>query len=150
MTPAERLQSIADGRNPALIALMPSGFAVMSDTQFLRGYCLLLAYPMVEQLLDLPEPSREQFLTDMAKLGAAVKEVTGCRRVNFGIYGNQDPFLHAHIWPRYDDEPDELRTIPPLSFPADIRTDKEFAFDRIKHGGLLERIRQALERPQST
>ena len=123
---------------------MPSGFAVMGDKQFLRGYCLLLAFPMVEQLLDLPEDGRAQFLNDMATLGEAVKAATGCRRVNFSIYGNLDPFLHAHVWPRYDTEPNEYRTLPPFSYPAELRSSAEAAFSLDEHGELLKAIRSSL------
>lgn len=140
VTPSERLEALNEGRNPALIGKMKSGFAVLGDTQFLRGYSLLLAFPQVEQLLDLEEEHRLQFLKDMADLGEAVKAATGCRRINFSIYGNLDPFLHAHVWPRYDSEPDALRTIPPLNYPAEIRNLTENAYDPEKHGPLQAQI----------
>src|SRR5579862_7979366 len=102
MSPAERLAELADGRNPALIARLSSGFAVMVSHQYFQGYCLLLAYPQVEKLNDLAGEARVQFLGDMATLGDAVLAATACRRINYSIYGNLDPFLHAHVWPRYD------------------------------------------------
>ena len=43
MTPSERLSALAEGRDPLLVMRLKSGFAVMSHTQFLRGYCLPLA-----------------------------------------------------------------------------------------------------------
>ena len=147
MTPSERLHDLAGGRNPALIRQLKSGFAVMADTQFLRGYSLLLAYPMVGQLLDLSGTDRSQFLLDMAQLGEAVRKCTGCIRVNFAIYGNLDPFLHAHVWPRYEDEPEDYRTSPPLSYPESIRNDVDAAFSLEVHGDLLGRLKAELDRP---
>ena len=102
MTPSERLQELADGKNPRLVLRMKSGFAVMGDNQFLPGYCLLLAYPQVEQLIELPEKQRHAFLEDMSLLGEAIDKVTESKRINFAMYGNVDPFLHAHVWPRYE------------------------------------------------
>lgn len=41
----DRIGSVLKGENPTVITRMRSGFAVLGDTQFLPGYCLLLAYP---------------------------------------------------------------------------------------------------------
>ncbi|HVT13315.1 MAG TPA: hypothetical protein VHE55_13700 [Fimbriimonadaceae bacterium] len=141
MSPEQRLAELAEGRNPALVAHMPSGFLVMGASQFLPGYCLLLAYPKVGKLNDLAREARAQFLDDMARAGDAVLAATGCLRINYSIYGNLDPFLHAHIWPRYDWEDERYRTLPPLSIPTDVREAPDCAFDVERHGELLERIR---------
>ncbi|MBC8063614.1 MAG: hypothetical protein H7Y17_02195, partial [Chlorobia bacterium] len=101
MTPYQRLAQLERGENPALIAKLPSGFAVMGDFQFLPGYCLLLAHPRVDKLNDLQGPQRTQFLDDMARLGDAILGATDAIRINYSIYGNLDPFLHAHLFPRY-------------------------------------------------
>ncbi len=116
----------------------------MADNQFLTGYCLLLASPLVGQFLDLPEEGQSKFLSDMARVGAAVKEATGCLRVNFAIYGNVDPFLHAHIWPRFSDEALELRTMPPLLMPESFRTAPETVWSAERYGELLSRLSELL------
>ncbi|HJP84007.1 MAG TPA: hypothetical protein VJ835_10940 [Fimbriimonadaceae bacterium] len=144
MTPQERLDELENGQNPALIARLPSGFAVMGDSQFLPGYCLLLAYPKVEKLNDLQGDDRLQFLEDMAKLGDAVIEATNCLRINYSIYGNLDPFLHAHIFPRYHWEKDAYRTSPPMQIPAELRGDPQAAFDPDRHADLMQAIRDRL------
>jgi diadenosine tetraphosphate (Ap4A) HIT family hydrolase len=132
------------GKQPALIAKLPSGYAVMGDNQYLPGYCLLLASPLVGQLNDLQDKERVQFLSDMAELGDALKHATGCMRVNYGIYGNLDPFLHVHVWPRYEWEPLEQRTMPPFLLPLEFRSKPENDFSLERHGELLAKIRQAL------
>lgn len=116
----------------------------MADNQFLPGYCLLLAYPQVNQLTDLPEKERITYLDDMALLGEAIERVTDCKRANFAIYGNLDPFLHAHVWPRYEWEIPEYSTIPPLSYPEEIRTHPDTAWDIDLHGVLQDQIRTML------
>jgi len=80
---------------------MPSGRAVLGNSQLLRGYCLLIAEP---SLNDFPLEAQMIFLCDMALLGRAVQDVTGCARVNYSVYGNTDPFLHAHVFARYASE----------------------------------------------
>jgi diadenosine tetraphosphate (Ap4A) HIT family hydrolase len=144
MSPQERLQELADGQNVKLIARMPSGFAVMGDYQFLPGYCLLLAYPMVEKLNDLHGADRMQFLVDMGKLGDAVLAATGCARINNSMYGNLDPFLHAHIWPRYEWEEPEFRTAPPFQIPVSLREAKSHRYDPERHREIQLKITEAL------
>jgi len=128
-----------------MILKLPSGYAVMADNQFLRGYCLLLACPLVGQLLDLDEFGRHQFLGDMTALGEAVKIATGAVRINFAIYGNVDPFLHAHVWPRFVDESEDRRTLPPLLFPEAVRSDPSNGWSAKAHGELQQQIASLLQ-----
>lgn len=144
VTPAERLAQLESGENPALIAKMPSGFAVLGDSQYLPGYCLLLAYPQVGKLNDLAGQDRTQFLGDMARLGDAILGATEAVRVNYSIYGNLDPFLHAHLFPRYAWEDAEFATKPPMSIPSEIRDRAEHAFSLQKHADLMQAIRDRL------
>jgi diadenosine tetraphosphate (Ap4A) HIT family hydrolase len=112
----------------------------MADSQFLPGYCLLLAYPQVGKLNDLVGENRRQFLDDMARLGDAVLAATGCLRINYSIYGNLDPFLHAHVIPRYEWEASEYATKPPMQIPAELREDPSHAFTPERHRELMELI----------
>jgi len=84
----------------------------MGDVQFLKGYCLLLPDPVVPHLNALKGTAREQFLTDMATLGDAVLATTNAERINYEMLGNLEPALHAHVFPRFNDEPEDLRTSP--------------------------------------
>jgi diadenosine tetraphosphate (Ap4A) HIT family hydrolase len=75
-------------------------------------------------LSDLPRRDRLQFLADVDLLATAVQRVCEAndpafRRVNIDILGNTDAFVHAHIWPRYEWEPDELKRKPVWLYPAD-------------------------------
>ncbi len=149
MTPAERLDQLARGENPLLITKMASGYAVMSETQFLPGYCLLLADPMMGQLNDLHNELRQQFLSDMAKLGDAVLQSTDAVRINYSIYGNLDPFLHAHIFPRYASEAEKYRTLPPFLIPAEVREAAEHRYDPAVHERLQLMIEARLESIES-
>lgn len=121
----DRIGSALCGENPTVLRRLDAGFAVIGDTQFLPGYCVLLTdSPAVGRLTDLPRPRRLEFLADMELLGEAVENVcarrdSGFRRVNLEILGNTDPFLHAHVWPRYDWEPADKVGRPVWLYPAD-------------------------------
>jgi diadenosine tetraphosphate (Ap4A) HIT family hydrolase len=144
MTGTERLALLAEGNSPLLIERMPSGFAVMGDSQFLPGYALLLAYPEANHLTDLTHSARSQYLLDMSLLGEAVMQATNCLRVNYAIYGNLDPFLHAHVWPRYTWEDEEYRLRPPFSYPPEYRDPELHGYSEHKHGNLKLAIAQHL------
>jgi len=133
MTPSERLEACRNGSEPRLIGRLPSGFLVLHEFQYWRGYCLLLADPLTTRLNDLQGAARAQFLGDMATVGDALLEATGAARINYSIYGNLDPFVHAHIVPRYADEPEPYRTMPPLSVPAEVRDQRRDDTDLMNH-----------------
>ena len=108
-----RVAACAAGQDPTCLARLASGWAVMGDPQVLRGYCLLLPDPVPAHLNVLAVPKRTQFLADMAALGDAVLAATGALRINYAMYGNLAPALHAHVFPRFPDEPDFARTAHP-------------------------------------
>ncbi|GAA5345717.1 diadenosine tetraphosphate (Ap4A) HIT family hydrolase [Planifilum fimeticola] len=132
------------GENPMVLAKMKSGFAVIGNTQFLPGYCLLLAYPRVESLNRLSLERRQDFLLDMSLIGEAVEQVCRPKRVNYSIYGNKDPFLHAHIFPRYDWEPEELKPYPVWRYSDEKWTDRRYQYNEENHGELRKKLKEAL------
>jgi diadenosine tetraphosphate (Ap4A) HIT family hydrolase len=105
-----------EGRDPRVIARLFSGWAVFGERQFVRGYLLLLPDPVVPNLNALGAQERMGFLCDMSRLGDALLKVTGAARINYAIFGNQDPALHAHVIPRYFDEPPALRAAQPWAY----------------------------------
>jgi len=123
---------------------MKSGFVVLADTQFLPGYCILLACPKVKSLNDLDDVPRLLFLREMSIVGDAIMEVCRPLRINYEILGNTDAYLHAHIIPRYDWENDELRKLPVWLYSPEYRTSPEHQFSPEKHGELKRRLAEAL------
>ena len=105
-----------EGRDPRVIARLYSGWAVFGEQQFVRGYVLLLPDPVVPNLNALGVQERITFLSDMSRLGDALLKVTGAARINYAIFGNQEPALHAHVIPRYLDEPEALRSAQPWAY----------------------------------
>ncbi len=146
----DRLESAVQGRNPTVLLRMKSGFAVIGDTQFLPGYCLLLAYPRVGSLNDLSLEQRADFLRDMSIIGDAIHAVCRPLRVNYEILGNTDAFLHAHIFPRYSWEEESRRKSPVWLYSQENWTCGEFQLDSEKHGDLKERLMSALQEITAT
>jgi diadenosine tetraphosphate (Ap4A) HIT family hydrolase len=130
------------GDFPALVSRLPSGWVVMGDPQVVAGYCLLFPDPVVDHLNVLAEGARAQFLTDMAAIGDAVLACTGAVRINYAMFGNAEPALHAHVIPRQADEPEAVRTKHPWAL--DWNAAPEYSVAR--HGELKSRIAEHLRK----
>jgi diadenosine tetraphosphate (Ap4A) HIT family hydrolase len=76
---------------------------IINDT----NYPWLLLVPrrkgMVE-LIDLGEVERAQLMTEIARVAGALKDVTGCDKLNIAALGNVVPQLHVHIIARRHDD----------------------------------------------
>jgi diadenosine tetraphosphate (Ap4A) HIT family hydrolase len=137
-----RVDRLRAGEDPTFIERLPSGWAVMSEQQVLIGYCLLLPDPVVPNLNALGGEARRAFLDDMAALGDAVLAATGAIRINYAILGNLDPALHAHVIPRYANEPAENRTAHPWTY----EWSRAPRFDPVAQAELVAAIRTRLAR----
>ena len=139
-----RVARLRAGQDATLIARLPSGWAVLGEQQFLRGYSLLLPDPVVDTFNDLAPGLRAQVMTDAARLGDALLEVTGALRINYAIFGNQEPALHVHVVPRFADEPESLRMAHPWSYDWSAAP----TFDPVRDADLVRALRDALARSQ--
>jgi diadenosine tetraphosphate (Ap4A) HIT family hydrolase len=145
MTPPTSIHAMVDRCRaedyPAAVARLRSGWVVMGEQQVLTGYCLLLPDPVVPHLNALPSALRAQFLSDMAMAGDALLAVTAGLRINYAIFGNVDPALHAHIFPRRATEPEATRTAQPwaLDWNAAPRYSEQL------HGDLKKRLSAELK-----
>jgi diadenosine tetraphosphate (Ap4A) HIT family hydrolase len=147
----DRIGAALRGENPTVLRRLEAGFAVIGDVQFLPGYSVLLVdQPGVQRLSELPRAKRLAFLSDMDLLGEAVeracRRADPCfRRVNLEILGNTDPFLHAHVWPRFEWEPAELAGRPVWLYPPDRWSDGRFGLGP-RHDALRDAIGSELDR----
>jgi diadenosine tetraphosphate (Ap4A) HIT family hydrolase len=126
---------------PAIVAL-PSGWLVLGERQVFDGYCLLLPDPVVPDLNALTESLRTRFLADMALAGDALIETCGALRINYAMFGNVEPALHAHLFPRRADEPDETRTAQPWALDWALAPP----YSESRHGALKARIAASIRR----
>jgi diadenosine tetraphosphate (Ap4A) HIT family hydrolase len=117
---------------PSTVTRLASGWVVMGERQIFPGYCLLLPDPVVPHLNALEPNGREQFLADMARVGDAVLACSGALRINYAMFGNVEPALHAHVIPRYADEPAATRTWQPWAFDWNAAAE----FSLAQHGEL--------------
>lgn len=139
----QRVAAARAGQNPTVVCQVSSGWVVLCDLQYLRGYTLLLPDPVVADITALDKAARTQYLWDMTVVGEALLEITGAYRINYAILGNTDPVLHAHIVPRYLDEPQELRLGPPWHYSQEQQ--RSVRFDAQRDQELMARLAQAIQ-----
>jgi diadenosine tetraphosphate (Ap4A) HIT family hydrolase len=132
-----RVAACRAGTFAQAICRVHSGWLVLGDVQFLQGYCLILPDPVVDHLNVLSAADRKTLFHEASVVGDVLLEITGAVRINYEILGNLEPALHLHIFPRYDDEPAELRTRPVWSYDW----NQAPAFDPQRHAPLMSEIR---------
>jgi diadenosine tetraphosphate (Ap4A) HIT family hydrolase len=111
-----RVNDARAGRDATVLGRCASGWAVFGHQQIVPGYLLLLPDPVVPDLNALTPERRSQFLLDMSRLGDALIRVSSPVRVNYAIFGNVEPALHAHVIPRYRTEPEAMQTQHPWAY----------------------------------
>jgi diadenosine tetraphosphate (Ap4A) HIT family hydrolase len=140
MMPPTAIHSMVDrcraADYPAAVARLRSGWLVMGERQVLTGYCLLLPDPVVPHLNALPTDLRGQFLSDMTVVGDALLAITAALRINYAIFGNVEPALHAHIFPRHPSEPEATRSAQPWALDWNAAP----TYSDVLHGELKRRI----------
>ena len=137
-----RVEECRSGTYPKCICRVSSGWVVLGDVQFVRGYCLLLPDPVVANLNSLTIADRKTFLFEMSVIGDVLLDITQALRINYEIIGNVEPALHAHLFPRYEDEPEEFRLRPVWFYDWDSAP----VFDAGRDLPLMETIFEHLEK----
>jgi diadenosine tetraphosphate (Ap4A) HIT family hydrolase len=136
----KRVEECRNGTNPKTICRVHSGWVVIGDVQFLRGYSLILPDPVVADLNRLGPGERKTLFHEMSILGDALLEITGAVRINYEILGNLEPALHVHVFPRFDTEPETLRTRPVWFYDWDNAP----AFDPDRDAPVMQDIKNYL------
>ena len=138
-----RVGEAREGRHAGLIAELDTGFAVMGDSQFFRGYSLLLCKTPATELHELPAATRLRFLDEMAQLAEAVSKATGCHKINYECLGNQAHHLHFHVFPRRLTDPQPLLPVWG-QMPTGAEAEK-YTLDPLRDGAMKEAIRNELK-----
>jgi diadenosine tetraphosphate (Ap4A) HIT family hydrolase len=104
----QRVALWRDGRNAHFVHEFENSILVVGDHQFHRGYCLLILKDHVRELHELAPDVFLALSRELLAAGRAVAETFKPWKMNYSCYGNVDPHIHWHLFPRYDTEPDHL------------------------------------------
>ncbi len=128
--------------NPYLIAELDTGYAVLADNQYIRGYTIFLSKRCVPELHDLAPGVRTRFLEEMAQVAEAVFRAFAPRKLNYEMLGNSVAHAHWHLFPRYADDPNPRW--PVWNNPAFVEAAGATAIGAEELRSLRERARAAL------
>src|SRR5438477_2593341 len=92
----ERILLIKQDKNPYFIKEFETGYAVIGDSQFFKGYCLFLCKIHKEELHELDPDFKKKFLEEMSVLAEAVYKTFKPHKLNYELLGNGDRHLHWH------------------------------------------------------
>lgn len=134
----ERVAHCRAGHYPPAICRVHSGWVVLGDVQILRGYALIYPDPVVAHFNCLDAQERKTLMYEASVVGDALLSHCGAVRINYEILGNLAPALHVHVFPRYDDEPEALRTQPVWLHDWDAAA----TFDARRDAPLMDAIRE--------
>ena len=56
------------------------------------------------EIIDLDAAQRAQLIAEIAQVSAALKQLTGCDKLNVAAIGNVVPQLHVHVVARWKDD----------------------------------------------
>jgi len=101
----DRIAAIKSGTNLHFVAELDTGYVVLGDFQFFRGYTLFLSKTHVAELHELSRPVKEKFLIEMSLVAESVFRCFNPRKLNYECLGNAEPHLHWHLFPRHQDDP---------------------------------------------
>ena len=137
-----RIGEAKEGRHPGLIAELDTGYAVLGDSQFFRGYSVLLCKTPATELDELPKATRLRYLEEMSQLAEAVRRATTPHKLNYECLGNVVPHLHFHVFPRRMTDPDPKA--PVWGQMPRGAEELEYTLDPARDRDLKEAIRHEL------
>lgn len=138
----DRIAQIKIGQNPFFVTELTTGYAVLEDHQFYKGYTIFILKDHVEELHFLGTKSTD-FLKEMTMVAESVYAVCHPQKLNYELLGNTWPHLHWHIIPRYasDSQPNS----PIWLIDPGIRSAKTIDPTTEKFQNLKNRLRGKID-----
>ncbi|MGB8452017.1 MAG: HIT family protein [Anaerocolumna sp.] len=96
----ERITQIKEGTNPYFVAELETGYVVIGDYQYFKGYTLFLCKEHKAELHYLEEEFKMKYLNEMSKVAEAVYTAFQAENINYELLGNGESHIHWHIFPR--------------------------------------------------
>lgn len=106
-----RIADIRNNTNPYFVTELETGYVVLGDHQFFKGYTLFLSKQHKKELHELTSDFRKQFLWEMSIVAEGVFNAFKPKKLNYELLGNTDEHMHWHIFPRHENDPLPTRTV---------------------------------------
>ena len=96
----ERIDLIKQGKNPHFVKELETGYVVIGDGQYFKGYTLFLAKEHVTELHQMEYETKIKFLEEMSIVQEAVAKAFQAEKMNIELLGNGNAHVHWHLFPR--------------------------------------------------
>lgn len=91
---------IKNGENPYFVKELETGYVVIGDHQYFKGFTLFLCKRHETELFHLDREFKMKFLEEMSVVAEAVAKAFGAEKMNYELLGMGDAHLHWHLYPR--------------------------------------------------
>lgn len=106
-----RISMIKEGTNQYFVAELETGYVVIGDHQYFKGYTLFLCKEHHKELHELEPEYKRKFLVEMSTVSEAVYKAFNPIKLNYELLGNGDAHMHWHIFPRSSNEPNPTHPV---------------------------------------
>ncbi|MDU3326413.1 MAG: HIT family protein [Streptococcus sp.] len=96
----QRIEWIKAGENPYFVKELETGYVVIGDHQYFKGYTLFLAKEHITELHHMATSVKLRFLEEMSLVQEAVAKTFKAEKMNIELLGNGDAHAHWHLFPR--------------------------------------------------
>ena len=87
-----------------------STIVALRDDQFFPGWTVLALKRHAVELFDLTPDERASVIEEVTAVARALADIFTPHKMNYALYGNQDPHMHWHVVPRLTSDPAPLET----------------------------------------
>ena len=140
----EQIEKILKKENPFFVKELETGYVVLGDYQFFKGYALFLCKKHVFELHELECGFKNKFLEEMSLVAEAVYKTFKPKKLNYELLGNLVPHLHWHLFPRHEDDP--LPNLPAYLIEKKIRCAEDAKPNEAEIKEMVDRLRKALDK----
>ena len=98
----ERIKMIKNEENRYFVKELKTGYVVIGDHQYFKGYTLFIHKEHKTELFQLNSEDKINFLEEMSIVAEATSKAFGAVKMNYELLGNGDSHLHWHLFPRVD------------------------------------------------
>lgn len=91
---------IKSGTNPYFVKETETGYVVIGDHQYFKGYTLFLCKRHETELFHLDRDFKMKFLEEMSLVAEACAKAFCAEKMNYELLGNGETHLHWHLFPR--------------------------------------------------
>ncbi|MFL8888512.1 HIT family protein [Helcococcus kunzii] len=90
---------IKNGENQYFVKELETGYVVLGDHQYFKGYTIFLCKQHKSELFELENSFKLKFLEEMSLVGEAVYKAFDAEKINYELLGNGDSHLHWRLFP---------------------------------------------------